>query len=980
MDALFVSSVATPASVIFMAPAAAASEQLAPSSSPVSVGNASSPEASSSNAPPIGETDSSSPSGHVFSDTSLNSWRLPGPFRRAHEEPLRRFSHCPPSSVRGLRRWPQGYEQQTPLPNLEFCLHWLAPYLTAQEHGRIRQTQRALHLGWQFGPLPFCRPWAPLRRRRWGFGVPSKHRVVTRDDTPVCDPMLHFVWQYLAPADRLACSLTSPNWLRYHLLRQTACVQSVASLRHCRPPVGNPLHLSMSRSVLYGCALLLFHFIYGDLIRWLGGEYTNRHRNWDATFQELAGVCSQPPPPHLPPVTFSRCKQACVEGVPLVGKFHSPTADLKLRDAYDNHPAVASNIPDVMTKFAKEEEKTFHIHFPRFLLYFVQGVMLNPLQWAVRKGKGRICVDCTNARQGKAAPGSPNTYIPSPSEANPDECPPVYYANAFMRHLRMIWRLRATFPLDQLRQHVDDIDAAFRRVLYHPDLALVFGYVFTHYWIVPVGQVFGSRSAPSYFSMLSDLRAYVATCGDLSRYPMPALVDRAAIPDDASSVLAPAVVDSLNPLLTELEIDSYSNQSFVDDNGIVDRAIRILQALHQSVLSAYILFGQPGSDRRGSCFAVDKFEELVSVVAVYLGFEIDCDQLIVSWPREKREALFQDIASILALPRGKDGRTSISPKLLASIIGKLQSVGIIAPFGPFLTFPLNSVLRKALARPNGSGSWWWSRGKVRLGRQSLRHLESIQVRLLDDSSDYLWSCSIGLIIPREATIIMKSDASYAGLGGWSPTLRIQWRVMTGDLIALGFPMKNLQQFVDEPLDVTSEGLHINPLEFMAAIINIWLLLKLLPSLPTSLTGHIVDLFSDNTSCLSWCKYTTVMQNAFLQPWARLVAHLLILARQQQTRIQPIHIPGKDNDEADILSRSVLGHTPSWAYVTEQCSQLGSCQICLLPPELLSVIAGLLSSPPTEAMFAEVMIKLLILEPAILPLGSRQQDTRSSLRD
>ena len=51
---------------------------------------------------------------------------------------------------------------------------------------------------------------------------------------------------------------------------------------------------------------------------------------------------------------------------------------------------------------------------------------------------------------------------------------------------------------------------------------------------------------------------------------MPDFVMKAAIPNDASSILAPALPDRLNPKLTDLEIASCSNQSFVDDNGVVD--------------------------------------------------------------------------------------------------------------------------------------------------------------------------------------------------------------------------------------------------------------------------------------------------------------------------------------------------------------------------------------------------------------------------
>jgi hypothetical protein len=101
-------------------------------------------------------------------------------------------------------------------------------------------------------------------------------------------------------------------------------------------------------------------------------------------------------------------------------------------------------------------------------LSFITGLLLNPLQWEWDKGKGRICVDCTNGASGPDNPGSANTHIPKPSPANPDKCPPVYYASALTRFFVMIWRLRITFPTLDILMHADDIDAAFRRILYSP--------------------------------------------------------------------------------------------------------------------------------------------------------------------------------------------------------------------------------------------------------------------------------------------------------------------------------------------------------------------------------------------------------------------------------------------------------------------------------------------------------------------------------
>jgi hypothetical protein len=95
---------------------------------------------------------------------------------------------------------------------------------------------------------------------------------------------------------------------------------------------------------------------------------------------------------------------------------------------YDNHPAINANHANVEAKFVKEEAKSFHIHLPCFLIYFLPGLILAPLQWAIRKGKGRICVDCTN---GPKPEGSANTSIPKPSAGNADECPPGHVRSPY---------------------------------------------------------------------------------------------------------------------------------------------------------------------------------------------------------------------------------------------------------------------------------------------------------------------------------------------------------------------------------------------------------------------------------------------------------------------------------------------------------------------------------------------------------------------
>jgi hypothetical protein len=124
----------------------------------------------------------------------------------------------------------------------------------------------------------------------------------------------------------------------------------------------------------------------------MGGEYTNRHRDWDETFDTIQSLRERNPPRTDPPADLERGKRIFTQGVPLKGDFECPVDEIPIRDKYDNHPAIKKNYAAVEEKFAKEEQKSFHIHFPRFLAYFIVGLLLNPLQWEFDKGKGRICV------------------------------------------------------------------------------------------------------------------------------------------------------------------------------------------------------------------------------------------------------------------------------------------------------------------------------------------------------------------------------------------------------------------------------------------------------------------------------------------------------------------------------------------------------------------------------------------------------------
>jgi hypothetical protein len=261
-------------------------------------------------------------------------------------------------------------------------------------------------------------------------------------------------------------------------------------------------------------------------------------------------------------------------------------------------------------------------------------------------------------------------------------------------------------------------------------------------------------------------------------------------------------------------------------------------------------------------------------------------------------------------------------------------------------------------------------------------LRLLMEHLADPEDSVLWRCFISMLVQRDPTGTMISDASYAGVGGWSPSgdLCVKWRILRSDLVLLGFIMKQIQSMVDEPTYPSAEGLHINPLEFLAVILDLYLGIRLLLLRPPSPAGHVLLLRADNTTALSWLRFAATSKSAIARCLARVASALHLFAFQNLIKVQSNHIRGLDNHEADALSRSKNGQVPSWAAVTEQCSQLADCRVCLLPRALLLKIAGLLSSEKIEVLSGPETTELMTLDLCILEPGSMDLDCTSSLSE
>ncbi len=145
-------------------------------------------------------------------------------------------------------------------------------------------------------------------------------------------------------------------------------------------------------------------------------------------------------------------------------------------------------------------------------------------------------------------------------------------------------------------------------------------------------------------------------------------------------------------------------------------------------------------------------------------------------------------------------------------------------------------------------------------------------------------------------------------------------------------------------------------------------------------GLILALFSDNTTALSWMSLASRTPDPLLQGLARLGAAFLVHAHRLLTLVDPLHIAGAQNGEADALSRplpksSILQPLDS---VISEWSRLQTCRTYLLPTKLLTVIASICSSTQIEETYDEVTTDLLTLELVGLSIGANLSEFTSTI--
>ena len=278
-------------------------------------------------------------------------------------------------------------------------------------------------------------------------------------------------------------------------------------------------------------------------------------------------------------------------------------------------------------------------------------------------------------------------YIPDPG-VEPDENPPIFYGTALIRYLTWIWNLRISYPFQDILQMTDDISAAFHRILYHPDLAIIFSTVWRDMLVIPVGNIFGARNSPSHYMLKGELRSHLTqSFPDPSALPIQDLTTTVILPPDPSPAEALAFAQASKDSRHHGIRDAYSanperrQPAFVDDCGNAHIKAHFLTLVNCSVTAAYILFGHPHEDpARPPCINPIKWQTIVCHLLLFLGYEICTRTMRLIWPLAKRSKLLIFLDAIIAGQIGPN-RTGSSPHECSRVLGLLRHAAPATPGG-----------------------------------------------------------------------------------------------------------------------------------------------------------------------------------------------------------------------------------------------------------------------------------------------------------
>ena len=258
--------------------------------------------------------------------------------------------------------------------------------------------------------------------------------VSTARDITATELIIYHTWDFFSFQDRVTLSRLSPTYIAYASLHYDATHETPSTLRSKLNHIPVAFHdtlISPIRARNMCKVLLLFHFDFGNLVRWLGGDYTYDHIDHDSIKETFVTLRSVKQGDLYPKHNFDRVLRLFLHGVPDNAAYECTIKDVLARNFYNSHAGSQSYLTSMLSKIVDDVNSHFMIAFPRWIWPFLYGLFLSPLGYVQKKRKTPTVVDPTHLVNGDNGTGALNSYL---DKSDPMQVPLVFYQSAQIRH------------------------------------------------------------------------------------------------------------------------------------------------------------------------------------------------------------------------------------------------------------------------------------------------------------------------------------------------------------------------------------------------------------------------------------------------------------------------------------------------------------------------------------------------------------------
>jgi hypothetical protein len=772
----------------------------------------------------------------------------------------------------------------------------------------------------------------------------------------------------LLKSEYLSCRATKKLEIASHRVRQLQQLRKKYAPIDFRPLQGFQANWEAINEIkgdwkdMTSACLMHYNGDVATVVRWIAGPHVNAQIDTTVTMAKLKPV--------LTTDVYDDLQRILTEGAPALCNAEATERNFQAYLRYGNHQSVKQNQKTFESTIIKQSKRGLTLIMDPNLIHFTLNAHLSP----------QGLVDVMHERR-KPRPLSDSSFRPWPGASGINDWtskvnePKLHFADSFQKFCIWHWNLAISYPQHDRHTGDDDVQCAFPRIKYNPNLVAMHSAISNDTLIMNTGLTFGDNTSPSNWEPVARARQQLAQTlwNDpnillRARQYLPKFTFEPSASPNERQNFTKAIPDSINKgvfdeITGKRKPPQYNHH--VDDNMYGDISELMPRAAAASIISLYEIVGYPDG-RIPDPISWEKFGTAYGHLRRVVGWTFNTRTLTYTLPSDKRTSITELLETWLS----KENFTILEA---AELHGTLADASRANRQGRTLFFSFQNAFRRAIQtrfnqvrgyynRKNKTKQFraqlpkhlhsridsmvaremaallWSTKSKIELTREVRIELDYLHSLLANPN--YKWEMQIGHVIPRDPQFTCTGDACLTGGGAYCHDLQywfdIAWSDNTKNAIGKGTIHINMMEFIVVILQLAATITVVEEQPQNSEISK-----KFYPGIP-----HLAKLLirTDNSPSQNWAhKVSSKSENG-----QQLVRTYAALLDRTSLAVQSSHIKGTDNDLADFLSRQPFhSHSISTRHhqIFEKERKLASYRYFQPHPDFLSHLGSRLSNEP-----------------------------------